>query len=85
VSSIPSDGSSVLTSCRQSSSCYTGIAGAIAEVLSAILLTLAIKRKKSKKLVRRATLLLENDRQSVDDVVHYQGLKVAHMKGVAPV
>jgi hypothetical protein len=50
-----------LTCCWKSTSFYTGIAGAIAEILSAILLTLAIKRKKSKKLVRRATLLLEND------------------------
>jgi hypothetical protein len=83
VSYDPSDGLSVLTSCPKSSFCYTGIAGAIAEILSAILLTLAIKRKRSKKLVRRATLLLENDRQSADDAVQYRGWEVAHMKGVA--
>jgi hypothetical protein len=37
--------------------------------LSAILLALAMKRKRSKKLVRRATLPLENDRHLSDVVV----------------
>jgi hypothetical protein len=45
---------------------------------------LAIKRKRSKRLVRRATLLLEDDRQSLDDTVD-QGLEVAHMKNAATV